>query len=312
MLRSLLVLAMLVVVAPARAETRRAIAGQAAKVPLTTAVTVEDERTLSGLLRFGHFERAAILPWRERLAPLATGGDPLAQLWLARLYDLFPFGEGTPEEGRIAMTWYKRAADQHLAIAESFLFTAYNHGLAGNPVDMPKALAYLQRSYADAAGELKADTCLSLARMYIGPASEAGGRVPGAPDARKGLRYLEEALQLAPTNQTAIDWLISLYAEKGDVARASALAERSTNRHMIDRAAQLCVKRKDPTCAIRLLRRAATFPTDDDIPPQALLELYTLVCRKQLARDKLGDVDTPAAWAFFQQWQRDCVFQPGG
>lgn len=64
--------------------------------------------------------------------------------------------------------------------------------------------------------------------------------------------------------------------------------------------------------AIRLLRRAATFPSDDDVPPQALLDLYTLVCRKQLARSRLAGLDTPAAWAIFQRWQRDCVYQPGG
>ena len=114
----MLILFALLIATPARAEGRRAIAGQASGVPLFTAMRVDEERTLGELLRFGRLERERVLPWRDRLEPVATGGDPLAQLWLARLYDLFPFGKGTPEEGRVAMTWYNRAADQHLAIAE--------------------------------------------------------------------------------------------------------------------------------------------------------------------------------------------------
>jgi hypothetical protein len=62
----------------------------------------------------------------------------------------------------------------------------------------------------------------------------------------------------------------------------------------------------DTRCAIRLLQHARPFPRDDKTPPSALLDLYTLVCRKQLARSKLGSIDTPQAWAFFQQHQRNC------
>lgn len=66
-------------------------------------------------------------------------------------------------------------------------------------------------------------------------------------------------------------------------------------------------KLHDERCAIRLLHRARAFPRDDKTPPQALFDLYTLVCRRQLARSKLSSIDTAEAWRFFQQWQRDCV-----
>jgi TPR repeat protein len=273
----------------------------------------DDERTLGKLLRFEGFERERVLPWRDRLEPLASGGDPLAQLWLARLYDLFPFGQGTPEEGRIAMTWYNRAADQHLAIAEQFLFRVYNFGLLGIATDIPKALALLERAYTDSADALKADIAVDLARVYMGPRDEAAGAVAGMPDEVRGLRYLEESLRLDPSNQSAIDWLLDIYVARGDDARAVKLAERSRNRAMIEKIAKQCLhKLHDPRCAIRLLTRASSWPSDDKIPSQALLDLYTLVCRKQLARSSLGAIDTLEAWKFFQQWQRNCVVEPGG
>jgi hypothetical protein len=309
----MLILFVLLIATPARAEGRRAIAGQASGVPLFTTMRVDEERTVGELLRLGRFERERVLPWRDRLEPVAAGGDPLAQLWLARLYDLFPFGKGTPEEGRVAMTWYNRAADQHLAIAEHFLFRVYNVGLLGIATDVDRALAFLERAYADAAGVLKSEIALDLARMYMGPPREAAGPVPGVPDEARGLRYLEEALRLAPSNQSAIDWLLDIHATRGDAARAVKLAERSRNPVMIVKVAELCLRKlHDPRCAIRLLRHARSWPTDDTTPSQALLDLYTLVCRKQLARSNLGAIDTPETWKFFQTWQRNCVVEPGG
>jgi TPR repeat protein len=310
--RTLVLLAILIA-GPARADDRISITGQAPSVPLFTTMRLDDDRTLGELLRFGQFDRERVLPWRARLEPVGRGGDPLAQFWLGRLYDLFPFGQGTPEEARIAMTWYQRAADQHLAVAEHFLFRVYNFGLLGIPTDVRKALAFLERAYADSSGVLKADMALDLARMYMGPPGEAAGPVPGAPDQVRGTRYLEEAHRLDANNQAAIDWLLDVYAKRGDHARAVKLAERSKNPAMIAKTAELCVpKLHDPQCAIRLLRRAGPRPNDDSTPPQALLDLYTLVCRKQLARNKLGDIDTPEAWKFFQKWQRNCVVEPGG
>jgi TPR repeat protein len=312
-LERMLVLFVVLIAGTARADGRRAIASQAPTVPLFTAMRADDERTLGQLLRFEGFERERVLPWRDRLEPLASGGDPIAQLWLARLNDLFPFGKGTPEEGQIAMTWYNRAADQHLAIAEHFLFRVYNFGLLGVATDVQKALTLLERAHVDSAGALKSEIALDLARMYMGPRSEAAGPLPGAPDEVRGLRYLEEALQLDPKNQRAIDWLLDIYATRGDDARALKLAERSQNSAMIEKIAELCTRKlRDPRCAIRLLRRARSWPRDDKTPPTALLDLYTLVCRKQLARRSLGDLDTSEAWKFFQQWQRNCVVEPGG
>jgi len=311
--RRILVLLVLLFGTPARAEGRRAIASQAPIYPLFTVVRADDERSLGELLHFEKFERERVLPWRTRLAPLASGGDPLAQLWLARLYDLFPFGQGTPEEGKVAITWYHRAADQHLAVAEYFLFHVYSVGLLGTTTDVSKALALLERAHADSAGALKAEVALDFARMYMDLPGNAGGPIPGAPDEARGLRYLEEALRLDPNNQSAIDWLLDIHATRGDLVRAVKLAERSQNPAAISKIAELCLtKLHDPRCAIRLLRRARSWPSDETTPPQALLELYTLVCRKQLARSSLGAIDTPEAWTFFQQWQQDCVVLPGG
>ncbi len=309
----MLVLFALLIAAPARAEGRHPIVGQAPTVPLFTTMRADDERTLGKLLRFEGFERQRVLPWRDRLEPLASAGDPIAQLWLARLYDLFPFGKGTPEEGGIAMTWYNRAADQHLAIAEHFLFRVHNDGLLGTATDVPKALTFLERAYADSAGALKAEIALDLARLYMGPHSEAAGTVPGAPDEAKGLSYLEEALRLDPKNQSAIDWLLDIYPARGDDARAVKLAERSQNSEAIEKIAELCLhKLHDTRCAIRLLNRARLWPSDDKGPSQVLLDLYTLVCRKQLVRRNLGAIDTAEAWKYFQQQQRNCVVGPGG
>jgi tetratricopeptide (TPR) repeat protein len=324
-LRPTLVVVALLIAASADAGDRRAIPGQAASTPRFTTVGVDDERTLGELLRFERFERERVLPWRVRLAPLAEAGDALAQLWLARVYDFYPFGKGTPEDGQVAMRWYTRAAEQHLAAAEHFLAAVYRSGLLGVTVDEPKALAFLERAYADSGGALKAEVALDLARLYMPPRATP-------PDAARGLQYLEEALRLAPDNQSAIDWLLEIYAKRGDHKSAIKLAERSRNPAMIETIAELCMQKlHDPPCAIRLLRQASAWPREDSTPPEALLELYTLVCRKRLARTSLGAIDdrglppggsaaegrrglidTPEAWKFFMQWQRNCVVQPGG
>jgi hypothetical protein len=81
----MLVLFALLIAAPARAENRRAIAGQAPIVPLFTTVRADDERALGKLLRFEGFDRQRVVSWRDRLEALARGGDPIAQFWLARL-----------------------------------------------------------------------------------------------------------------------------------------------------------------------------------------------------------------------------------
>jgi TPR repeat protein len=135
------------------------------------------------------------------------------------------------------MTWYNRAADQHLAIAEHFLFRVYSFGLLGVSTDVQKALTLLERAHVDSAGAFKSEIALDLARVYMGPRSEAAAPVPGAPDEVRGLRYLEEAFQLDPKNQSAIDWLLDIYATRGDDARAIKLAERSQNSTMIEKIA---------------------------------------------------------------------------
>jgi hypothetical protein len=305
MLRCVLVLFALCIGGAARAEGQP-IPSQAPSVPLNTTLSIKDVRALAKVLHFVGFERGRLLPWRTRLEPLARGGDALAQFWLAQLYDLYPFGKGTPEEGQVAMTWYQRAADQHLAIAEHFLYGAYRDGLLGIPIDMPKALTFLERAYTDAGGELKAEVALELARLYRVPDDKTAD-APVVPDGAKSLRYVEEALQLDPSNETAIDWLIDVSIARGEDARAVQLAERSKNAPMIEIVAELCSRKMhDTRCAIRLLQHARPFPRDDKTPPSALLDLYTLVCRKQLTRNKLGSIDSPQAWAFFQQHQRNC------
>jgi hypothetical protein len=70
----------LVVAMPAAAGPRRAIPGQAPSVPLFTALGGDDERALAEVLRFDTFDRTRVLPWRDRLAPLAEAGDPWAQI----------------------------------------------------------------------------------------------------------------------------------------------------------------------------------------------------------------------------------------
>lgn len=307
-LRALIIMTGLVA-SIATAAPRRSIPGQAASVPLTTALRVQDERAIAAALRFDHFDRAGVLRFRTQLAPLADAGDPLAQLYLARVYDLFPFGLGTPDDAARAITWYTRAADQHLAAAEHFLAQAYEHEHLGVPRDRPRAYAFLQRAYADSSGALRAQTCLALAGLHLHPDAPS----PVTPDPAAGLAYLEEALRVEPTNQQAIDWLVDLASTRGDRDRLRALAPRSRNAALLERVAAQCLQAfHDQDCAIRLLRVARPLPREDRTPPEALLDLYTLVCRHQLPRKRLAGIDTPAAWAFFQQWQHDCVVTPGG
>jgi TPR repeat protein len=303
-----LVLAVLMIATSAPADQRRAVPGQAPEVPLFTALSAGDEGALGELLRFDAFARDRLLPWRTKLTPLAEAGDPLAQLWLGQLYDLYPFGLGTPEEGSIALRWYGRAADQHLAVAERLFFTIYEYSLLEVPRDSRRGMVFLERAFAHASGELKAQVALDLAGQYGKPSG-----ISGEPDPARSLRYIEQAIEFDPNNQTAIDWLIGLYAERGEPERAVKLAERSRNSAMLEKAAGLCLHAlHEVPCAIRLLQRASSFSRDDRTPPWALLELYTRVCRQQLERSSLGAIDTPEAWIFFQKWQRNCVVDPAG
>src|SRR3954465_8069734 len=169
----MLVFVALLITGSADAGDRRAIPGQAPSAPLFTTVGVDDERTLGELLRFDRFERERVVPWRARIAPLAEAGDPLAQLWLARVYDFYAFGKGTPEDGKVAVRWYAAAADQHLAVAEHFLAAAYRSGLLGISIDEPRALAFLERAYTDSGGAQKAEVALDLARLYMPPRAAA-------------------------------------------------------------------------------------------------------------------------------------------
>ena len=219
----------------ALADQQRAIPGQAPGAPLFTALSLDDERALGELLRFERFARDRLLPWRIRLAPLAEAGDPLAQFGLGLLYDLYPFGLGTPEEGGIALDWYGRAADQHLAVAERLLFRVYELSLLDTPRDSRRAIMFLERAFADASGGLKAEVALDFAHLYHKPVIEQPPAV--APDPERSLRYIEQALQLDPDNQSAIDWMVGIYIERGELRRAVELVERSRNSAMLEKVA---------------------------------------------------------------------------
>lgn len=95
----------------------------------------------------------------EKLAPLASGGNPVAQFYLGKIYMQ---GLGAKPDYNKAMSWTRKAADQRNVEAENFLGLLYYYGL-GAPQSYTDAMSWYRKA-ADA-GNVKAQT--SLGMMYL-------------------------------------------------------------------------------------------------------------------------------------------------
>jgi TPR repeat protein len=99
--------------------------------------------------------------------PLARAGDPIAQHNVAVMYD---DGRGLPENYRLALKWYLRAADQGLADSQ---FMAGMHYAAGRGRPQDPAHAYCFLSLAAAGNYPHAERARDQEESYLTPKSRA-------------------------------------------------------------------------------------------------------------------------------------------
>jgi TPR repeat protein len=102
------------------------------------------------------------------LLPLASRGDPIAQVYIGKMYDA---GLGVLENHSEAVKWFRRAAEQGNADAQFFLGESFASG-RGVPKDLRQALAWYRLSAEQGAAGAQA----TLGRMY-----EMGQGVPAEP-----------------------------------------------------------------------------------------------------------------------------------
>lgn len=117
---------------------------------------------------------------RRQFKEIAKQGDPVAQRYLARMYDK---GQGGLKNYEKAVEWYKKAAKQNDAEAQFFLGIKYANG-HGVPVD--EKLAYTWFSIAFQNGYQAAATPLKVLNQTLSMADR------------------QEALQLAAKKLTQL------------------------------------------------------------------------------------------------------------
>jgi TPR repeat protein len=117
---------------------------------------------------------------RRLFKEIARQGDPVAQRYLARMYDK---GQGGMKNYEKAVEWYKKAAKQNDAKAQYFLGVKYANG-HGVPVD--EKLAYTWFAIAFQNGYEAAATSLKILNQTLSMADR------------------QEALQLAAKKMTQL------------------------------------------------------------------------------------------------------------
>ena len=264
--------------------------------PLFTSLDTNQVRKYLKYLRFGNYDSLKILEFRTYLEPSVNEGDPLAQFLYAKTHDLFAFGKGTPEAAAIALKYYQKAADQNLVLAEAFLYKTYRYNYMHTPTDQDKSLDYLNRMILHGDEDVKKEGYKDLAGLY-----HRGDFAAIAQDDDKAIEYLEKALKIDPNNTWTLDFVASLYEEKGQYKRAIKTLLESDNINSHLKVADWLIEGeyvpKDLERAISILREKAAIIIEKhgkelnnymggENPVQKLNELY---CQKMITREQLGE-----------------------
>lgn len=297
---------------------------QSHQYPLSTTVTASELNAFKAVFPDGlaRLDKAAVSATRLRLEPRARAGDAFAQYLYAKAFDLYGYGVGTPQDARISLMWYTKAADQKLALAEFFLVDLYRYSLMNQPTNLKAAAAYLNRAYTHSAGTLRSDVLLELARQVNPELSEE--RLPGfKPSLKQTRAYLEEALRIDPNNSSAVDWLFDLYSDASEYNKALKLADRSSNRSVWEQAG-IFLKEGRPGLPANPVRAAEFFKRslvslDIRRYPDNLGEvygfldhLYEMECLGQIPRSSFKSLETKDSYKQYLLFRQGCRVVPGG
>jgi uncharacterized protein len=276
---------------------------------------------------------------RETLKEAAQQGDVVGQVYLARTYDLYPYGIGDPNDAQIAMNWYLSAAQQNYTEAEHFLYRVFHYSLMQIPQNEQTALSWIIRARKHASKQLASDIALDFARFYD-PQLGDEYRIAGIkPNQTKSIAYREESFKLDPSNQSAIDsWGITLLEQKR-YAEAVAVLSKSLNSNYWGKLGSIyenglgvpqnyseAAKWYRKSTAVVIAERKFRITQEEDIKRKDEMTrnfnrnelfwiaspLYELYCQKKISLKEMGEFYSPLAYQGFLERQQNCTLPPGG
>jgi TPR repeat protein len=271
-----------------------AVRNQDPKYPLKTRISKDTERQFSKFFTFTKTDRSRLLKLRAILQPLANLDDPVALYWLAKTYDLFEFGAGDEQDGKIALKYYNKAADLGMATVEYFLSMSYRYNFMGLSKDERKVISYLDRAKLHGDNEIKVEVLLSYARLYYPRERTDFAFIPRDPQKMKAA--LQEAYKLDPNNTTVADWLGEELYESQQYTDALTVYRHSSNRHTYQRIAKMYETGKgtsiDIASALLWYKKAAKQALSESeqnpvlpiyLRAAAVGDIYRLICQEKIS-----------------------------
>lgn len=271
------------------------IPSQDTNFPLYTTLDTSKVKIYSKYLVFGNYDSLKVLEFRKYLKPYAEKNDPLGQYLYAEAHDLFHLGLGTPKDAKIALEFYEKAANQNMAIAEDFLSRAYHYNFMNLETDYKKMLDYLNRAVLHGDKIMKLEGYKRLANIYY------RGNIPKIrKNIDKAIEYLEKTLAYKPNDTWTIDFVGSLYADKGDYLKAKEILLTSDNEQSHLKVATWLVEGKvlprDTKTGTKILREKAKIVQENyenigeymgSINP--ILYLNEAYCQEQITKEEIGE-----------------------
>lgn len=213
---------------PAAAQQGMPVTGQNKSYPLYTQI---DSNRITQIRNSKANDIAKEQLMREYLKPLCDKNDALSCYLLAVTHDKFSYGRGNPEDAKIALALYKKAADGKLAAACMFLYHLYRYNFMNTPMDAKQSLHYLHEGITYGDDHTRAKGYRELAGIFYQRTGEDfKEEFKGMKADRDSVKYyLQRSLDLEPKDTWTLDFMGSLYEDEKDYKTASNFYIQSTN-----------------------------------------------------------------------------------
>lgn len=211
---------------------------------IQTLIDSNELKKYDNVFNFNHFKKDSVILLRNFLKPYVDKNDIYAYALYAKTYDLFPFGIGTSEDASIALSYYKKAAEKNLAIAEYFLYQTYRHSFMGVQPNAQLSLAYLHRAIIHGYNELKSEAYGELAGIYDISQNDTFFSTIIKPNNDSSILYLKKSTNLNPKNTWAMDYLASMYEDKKMYQESMNIYLKSDNEQSILKVAEWLIEGK--------------------------------------------------------------------
>jgi TPR repeat protein len=310
------------------------VANQSDRFPLWTRFSPGEVRAFNKIFTWGEtFDKAKVLELRETLKEAAQQGDVVGQLYLARTYDLYPYGMGDPNDAQISMNGYLRAAQQNYAEAEYFLYEVFRYSLMQIPKNEQTAFSWIIRARKHASKQFTSDIALEFARFYDPQLGDEYHIADIEPNQTQSSAYREEAFKLDPSSQSAIDsWGITLLDQKR-YAEAVAVLSKSQNSNYWGKLGFIyenglgvpqnyseAARWYQKATAVAIAERKFRITQEEDIKRRDEMirnfnqnelfwiasPLYELYCQRKISLKEMGEFYSSIAYQGFQEHQQNC------